>query len=174
MQEFRDYINDNTHNNSLGDNARWLEFCSHMDVIEDCAEAHMCYLSLCAGESSIGSIYLYAYGALDCIYIQQTAVRNIISIASGQKFDLYETVHKAKEICDWRHRIIHAPKSDNKSSFIVRHLSTPYSIMIHTYDKNEDHNPTVTSLNIRDLIAENNGLIISTIQNQVLNSSPQT
>ena len=78
IKEIRDLINSPRKKNMLlQDSALWLMLCSCMDTIQDTEEALESFLTKDNDSSDTGSRYLLVYGALQALFIQQEAVKNL-------------------------------------------------------------------------------------------------
>jgi len=61
----------------LQDRAAWYMLCSCLDTIGDTELCFEAFLTKGADRSDYGSKYLYVYGALQALFVQQDAVRNL-------------------------------------------------------------------------------------------------
>ena len=99
IKEIRDLINKPRKQSVLlQNNAMWLMLCSCMDVVQDTEEALESYLMKDKDDDSSGqgSKYLLVYGALQALFIQQEAVKNL-----HQSLDIsYTEDSSLKEIRD--------------------------------------------------------------------------
>ncbi len=98
-KELRDLINcDVIINGLLQDKIKWFQLCSSMDVIGDTQLAIDAYLIGCDG---IGMRYLQLYGLLQCMIVQQDAIKGVREIACpNYEFDsiIEEEIKKIREI----------------------------------------------------------------------------
>ena len=78
IKEIRDLINrPRKQNMLLQDSTLWLMLCSCMDTIQDTETALESFLTKDNDSSDTGSKYLLVYGALQALFIQQEAVKNL-------------------------------------------------------------------------------------------------
>ncbi len=78
MSKIRDLINSSRKQNILlQDNILWHMLCSCMDTIEDTEEALENFLKSDTNSSDEGRNYLRIYGALQALFVQQDAVKNL-------------------------------------------------------------------------------------------------
>ena len=78
MSKIRDLINSSHKQNILlQDNILWHMLCSCMDTIEDTELALESFLKLDTDSSDEGRIYLRIYGAMQALFVQQEAVKNL-------------------------------------------------------------------------------------------------
>ncbi|MXV82998.1 hypothetical protein F4Z98_06450, partial [Candidatus Poribacteria bacterium] len=78
ISKIRDLINSSRKQNLLiRDSTLWYMLCSCMDTIGDTEEALESFLKLDTDSSDKGRNYLRIYGALQALYVQQEAVKNL-------------------------------------------------------------------------------------------------
>ena len=78
MSKIRDLINSSRKQNILlQDNILWHMLCSCMDTVEDTELALESFLKLDTDSYDEGRNYLRIYGAMQALYVQQEAVKNL-------------------------------------------------------------------------------------------------
>lgn len=88
------HINTNRYQaNLISDPKVWNQICSSLDVISDTI---MAILSYCSNNypKDIGLQYIYTYGLLQSLFIQQDAVKNLTK-AFGQEYQISEPLKKS-------------------------------------------------------------------------------
>jgi len=131
---FRDLVNNQgqgcLHYDLSQDTKSYNILCSAMDIIEDITMAFDSYLDHQNDDKGLG--YIYIFGVLEALYIQQNAVTALSHIIYEfckikTKFNLTEEYPELKEIREIRHWIAgHPTKSDDdRSHFITRHSVSP-------------------------------------------------
>ncbi len=91
------HINTNRYQaNLISDPKVWNQICSSLDVISDTI---MAILSYCSNNypKDIGLQYIYTYGLLQSLFIQQDAVKNLTK-AFGQEYQISEPLKKIRDI----------------------------------------------------------------------------
>lgn len=92
-----EYINTNRYQADLiSDLSVWNQICSSLDVISDTILA---VLSYCSADypNDTGLQYIYTYGLLQSLFIQQDAVKNLTK-AFGQDYEISEELKKIRNI----------------------------------------------------------------------------
>ena len=124
IKEIRDLINKPRKQSVLMQNsAMWLMLCSCMDAVQDTEEALESYLMKDKDNDSsgTGSRYLIVYGALQALFIQQEAVKNL-----HQSLDIsYTEDSSLKEIRDIHRDAVGSPtKRGDREAFNFINRST--------------------------------------------------
>jgi hypothetical protein len=74
VQRVRNYVNDaRIHAALFADQPRYFRLCSAMDMVEDTTQGLRSYLSLPKSDADNGMSYLFVFGALQVLYVQQDA-----------------------------------------------------------------------------------------------------
>ncbi len=125
LSKLRDLINSSTHKRKklIDDRKKWLIVCSAMDVIGDTELAIKSYEDT-KEKIDDGKTYLFIYGLLQSMYVQQDAVTNIRKTLNVPPFNKDEE-EKLKYIREIRNDIIgHPTKRERgdvkRSNFITR------------------------------------------------------
>jgi len=156
ITEIRDLINrPRKQNILLQDNALWLMLCSCMDTIQDTEEALESSLTKDNDSSDTGSKYLLVYGALQALFIQQEAVKNLHESLNIP----YTEDSSLKEIRDLHRNAIGSPTNvaDKEAfNFINRATLSVHGFKLATeYPKKSDDEKRETKrvdVNIPNLI----------------------
>ncbi len=116
----RKYINTTRYQNNLLSNSdNWNQICSSLDTIGDTLYSQQDYLSS-DFPSSDGLKYIFIYGLLQALFIQQDAIHHLLE-AFGIKFELTD---RLKEICTLRNASIgHPTKNKIKGSTYYNYIS---------------------------------------------------
>ncbi|EIJ35290.1 hypothetical protein [Thiothrix nivea] len=91
------HINTNRYQaNLISDSKVWNQICSSLDVISDTI---MAILSYCSNDypKDTGLQYIYTYGLLQSLFIQQDAVKNLTK-AFGEEYQISESLKKIRDI----------------------------------------------------------------------------
>jgi hypothetical protein len=133
LERIRDLVNSPRRSAQLREESQaWLQLCSAMDVIGDTALAVDFYLDAIDGDSrSDGRSYLYVYGILQVLYVQQDAAR---TLARSLKL-LFELPPELAEVREIRNTAIGHPtaRRDGSSAMISRITLTPegFQLFVH-------------------------------------------
>ena len=95
--------------NILVKESSWDMLCSSLDTIEDIELAIGAYLDW-SGEEKLGTYYLLIYGILQCLFVQQDAVRHISESLSIN----CERDDSLEQIRDTRNRVVGHPTKMNR------------------------------------------------------------
>jgi hypothetical protein len=116
----RAYINTTRYqSNLLKDSDNWNQICSSLDTIDDTLYSQLDYLDS-EYPSSNGLKYIFTYGLLQAMFIQQDAMRNL-SEAFGVQFELTD---RLKEIRSLRNASIgHPTKNTIKKVTYFNYIS---------------------------------------------------
>lgn len=171
IKEIRDLINSPRKQNMLlQNNAFWLMLCSCMDTIQDTEVALVSFLTEKIDDSIRGGNYLYTYGALQALFVQQDAVENL-----HEALDIPYTIDQSiKDIRNIRTDATgHPTNRGNKKAFNFIHFGS-----IHTHGFNlmtvyptKSNNGSLDSkhvdINIADLIDTQTNLFMKTLDNVI-------
>ncbi|WP_417227136.1 hypothetical protein [Amphritea sp.] len=97
QESIYEYINTNRYQADLiRDLSVWNQICSSLDVISDTT---MAILSYCTGTypNDKGLQYIYTYGLLQSLFIQQDAVKNLTK-AFGQDYEISDELKQIRNI----------------------------------------------------------------------------
>ena len=146
----RNHINTHRFQKDLISNINlWSQICSSLDVIGDTLLSIEGYL-----EENFPSIeglkYIYIYGLLQSLFIQQDAMRNLSEAFSIE----YEISVKLKSIREIRNSAIgHPTKNNINKKFYYNHISRPsLSKESFTLLKYSEDNTDIINVNIEHLI----------------------
>lgn len=116
----RNHINTSRYQNELlKDSDNWNQICSSLDTIGDTLYSQEDYLRS-EYPSSAGLKYIFTYGLLQALFIQQDAIRHL-SEAFGIEFELTD---RLKEIRSLRNASIgHPTKNQTKGSTYYNYIS---------------------------------------------------
>jgi hypothetical protein len=134
VREIRDYVNEARIKSELmADRARYISACSSMDILADTSEALQTYLAEPNGASR-GHGYLFAFGVLQALYVQQDAAfwllqgirhpPDVATFSSAGAWIRKKTgLNDIRDLRNWS--IGHPSRSDKGpfkgASFIVQH-----------------------------------------------------
>jgi len=119
-ESVREYINTTRYqNNLLKDSDNWNQICSSLDTIGDTLYSQEDYLNS-EYPSSVGLKYIFTYGLLQAIFIQQDSMRNL-----SEAFDIqFKLTDRLKEIRSLRNASIgHPTKNRAKGSTYYNYIS---------------------------------------------------
>jgi hypothetical protein len=119
-ESVRKYINTTRYQNDLlRDSDNWNQICSSLDTIGDTLYSQQDYFKE-EYPASVGLKYIFTYGLLQSLFIQQDAMRHL-SEAFGIQFELTD---RLKEIRSLRNASIgHPTKNKNKGSTYYNYIS---------------------------------------------------
>ncbi|MFH0734201.1 MAG: hypothetical protein V1773_07840 [bacterium] len=134
---------------NIGD---WYRLCACLDAIEDAQFAIKQYKNLSNFDAFNGG-YLYVYGLLQALFLQQDAVNGLSQVLLDKKIDYKEQQYsKLYEIREIRNNSIGHPTSRSNNSYfgIVRMslFKKGFSISKHSYEKETDYSQSTKSKNI--------------------------
>lgn len=136
----------------LKDNTTWGKLCSSLDVIGDTEVAIEAYLNMEESESD-GEKYLFLYGVLQALFIQQDAVKNLAIALS------IECPHspELKEIRDIRNISIGHPTEMKRRKvslfgFIARYSICKNGFILSKLSSEENGLPKFEEINVIELI----------------------
>ena len=169
MSKIRDLINNSRKRNILlQDIILWRMLLSCMDTIEDTEEALESFLKLDIDSSDEGRNYLRIYGALQALFVQQDAVKNL-----HDALKISYTKDKALEKI--RHIRIdaagHPTNRGNKKAFnfINRSTLSSHGFQLITYYRTNSGNDKLDSkredINVPDLIATQKSVFVDVLNN---------
>lgn len=96
-ERFRDAVNDRDFATRLeSDRPKWNQLCAAMDALTDTAMAVAAFSEL-APTSHKGELYLRTYGLLQCLFVQQDAVRAAAAVL-GCKCDLLDRLSTVRDM----------------------------------------------------------------------------
>ena len=169
MSKIRDLINSSRKQNILlQDNILWHMLCSCMDTIEDTEEALESFLKLDADSSDEGKNYLHIYGALQALFVQQDATKNLhdalkISYTEDNALDKIRNIRNDAAG--------HPTKRGNKRAFnfISRPTLSSQGFELITYYRTSSGNNKLDSkhedINVPDLIATQKSIFVDVLNN---------
>ena len=171
IKEIRDLINSPRKQNMLlQDDALWLMLCSCMDTIQDTEVALESFLTEKTDSSERGENYLYTYGALQALFVQQDAVDNL-----HESLDIpYVEDSSLEQIREIRNDAAgHPTNRRNKKSFNFVHFRSVYTHGFHlmTVYPNESGDGRLNSkhedINIADLIDTQKSTFMEVLDNVI-------
>ena len=169
MSKIRDLINSSRKQNILlQDNILWHMLCSCMDTVEDTELALESFLKLDTDNSNEGSNYLRIYGAMQALYVQQEAVKNLhesLQIPYTEDSSIEKIRHIRIDAAG------HPTNRGNKKAFnfISRPTLTAHSFELLTYYRTNSGNGELESkrenINVPDLIATQKSVFVGVLNN---------
>lgn len=171
ISEIRDLINSSRKQHQLlQDSALWYMLCSCMDTIGDTEEALESFLKKDTDSSDKGRNYLRIYGALQALFVQQEAIKNLheaLKIPYTEDASLEKIRHIRIDAAG------HPTKRGNKKAFnfITRltlsaqefHLMTLYPTKSDSKKLNSKH----ADINVPDLIATQKRIFEDVLNNVI-------
>ena len=172
VSEIRDKINEPRKQHALlQDHALWMMLCSSLDVIEDTDCGLEAFLTTDVHNLNDGNKYVYVYGTLQVLFVQQDAVEHFRQ-ALGMEYNLAcDDKSVLMEIRNIRNNSIgHPTKSDRQTpiafNFISRitignqgfTLATAYDDGTHTCHKD---------VNIPNLIAKQRAVLSGVLRDAI-------
>lgn len=150
----------------LKDSAQWYKLCSSMDAIGDTEVAIDSYLANLNKPADTGELYIFLYGILQVLFVQQDAVEHL-NEALELKYEPNKTLKTIREIRN--DSIGHPTKrgygKGNAFNFITRISMTRAGFtLITTYP---DKNSTFKEVDIRQLIDEQRNGLRQTLENAI-------
>ena len=171
MSKIRDLINSSRKQNILlQDKIMWHMLCSCMDTIEDKEEALESFLRDDSNSSDEGDNYLRIDGAMQALYVQQEAVKNLHE-ALNIPYTEDTAIEKIRDIRNDASG--HPTNRRNKKAFnfISRPTLTPHSFKLLTYSRTNisDSNLQFKSedINVADLIATQKDIFVDVLNNVI-------
>ena len=161
-ERIRDYANHAWRRELLyQDKAKWNKMWASMDVIGDTQLAIDFYAALPEFSSNSGG-YLYIYGLLQSLFVQQDACSHINNVITGNKIGWksdYPTLLNIREI---RNMSIGHPGSRGDKSFhhISRISISKDSFEMLTYYSDENSKSELKKISIKKIIDKQNDLVI--------------
>lgn len=169
MSKIRDLINSSRKQNILlQDNILWHMLCSCMDTIEDTEEALENFLKSDTNSSDEGRNYLRIYGALQALFVQQDAVKNLHD-ALKIPYTEDKALDKIRNIRN--DAAGHPTKRGNKRAFnfINRSMLSSQGFQLITYYRTSSGNSKLDSkhedINVPDLIATQKSVFVDVLNN---------
>ena len=172
MEEIRDFINFTSPRKKealLQNNAIWDMLCSCMDMIEDLEYALESYLVEDPEDAETGRKYLLIFGALQALYVQQDAVKNLHTA-----LDIPYTMDPSiEEIRDIRNDAAGHPTNRRNKEFIFINRS---SLGIHKFqlmklDPTKSTGGSLNSehvdINVADLITTQRNIFMEILDNVI-------
>ena len=150
------------------DNAVWYMLCSCMDIIEDMEYALESYLTEDPDDSETGRKYLLIFGALQALFVQQDAIKNL-----HQALNIPYTIDPSiKDIRDIRNDAAgHPTNRGNKEAFI---FITRISLEVHEFeltklDPTKDNvlDSDHVKINVPNLIATQRKIFMNALDNVI-------
>ena len=171
MSKIRDLINSSRKQNILlQDNILWHMLCSCMDTIEDKEEALESFLRDDSNSSNEGDNFLRIDGAMQALYVQQEAVKNLHE-ALNIPYTEDTAIEKIRDIRNDASG--HPTNRRNKKAFnfISRPTLTPHSFKLLTFSRTNisDSNLQYKSedINVADLIETQKDLFVDVLNNVI-------
>lgn len=171
MSKIRDLINSSRKQNILlQDNILWHMLCSCMDTIEDTEEALESFLKLDTDSSDKGRNYLRIYGALQALFVQQDAVKNLHD-ALKIPYTEDKALDKIRNIRN--DAAGHPTKRGNKRAFnfISRPTLSSQGFQLITYYRTSSRNSKLDSkhedINVPDLITTQKSVFVDVLNNTI-------
>ena len=173
ISELRDFINFDSPRKRHAlqqDKAVWYMLCSCMDIIEDMEYALESYLTEDPDNPETGRKYLLVFGALQALYVQQDAVKNL-----HQALDIPYTMDPSiKEIRGIRNDSAgHPTNRGNKEAF---NFITRISLGVHEFElmkldptnsEDEGLNSKYVNINVPKLIATQRNVFLGVLDNVI-------
>jgi len=114
VKKIRQYINSPKNINRLTKNkVRWIKICVSLDTIEDTCEAINFFSSLPLFDFDSGG-YLYFYGLLQALFLQQDAARNLSLELVNRDISYKKMYPELYDIREIRNQSIGHPTSKDK------------------------------------------------------------
>lgn len=150
----------------LKDPAQWYKLCSSMDAIGDTEIAIDSYLESLNKPAQTGELYIFLYGILQVLFVQQDAVKHL-NEALELKYEPNKSLEAIREIRN--DSIGHPTKrgggKGHAFNFITRISMTRAGFtLITTYP---DRNSTFKEVNVRQLISEQRDELRKTLENAI-------
>lgn len=150
----------------LKDAAQWYKLCSSMDAIGDTELAIDSYLASLDKPSDTGELYIFLYGILQVLFVQQDAVKHL-SEALELKYEPNKTLETIREIRN--DSVGHPTKrgggKGHAFNFITRISMTKAGFtLITTY---ADRSSSFKEVDVRKLIDEQRDGLRKTLQNAI-------
>ena len=143
------------------DKAKWNKMWASMDVIGDTQLAIDFYAALPNFNSNNGG-YLYIYGLLQSLFVQQDACLHINNIITGNKIDWksdYPVIYDIREIRNMS--VGHPGNRGNKSFHHISRISiSKDSFEMLTYYSDENSKSELKKISIKKIIDKQNELVI--------------
>lgn len=163
INQIRQSINESYKQNILLKNKlKWDKLCASLDLIEDTVLAIKYYIYYKFPSNYEGK-YLYIYGLLQALFLQQDAVNGINLSLLDKDIDFknkYPDLFKIREI---RNDILHSVGRKIKKHSVFIHLSRisieKYSFDYITYSDDPEKDGELRSVNIKEIILSQNQCI---------------
>ena len=171
MEEIREFINITSPRKKealLQNNAMWDMLCSCMDMIEDLEYALESYLAENPENAETGRKYLLIFGALQALYVQQDAVKNL-----HKSLNIPYTLDPSiEEIRDIRNDAAGHPTNRRNKEFIFINRSF---LGVHEFrfmklnptEEAESFNSKDIDINVPDLIATQRNIFGEVLNNVI-------
>lgn len=139
-------------NKLTNDKVTWNKLISSLDVIDDTNEAISYFFSLDSFSSSTGG-YLYLYGLLQALYMQQDALKSLSIALYGKEINWRKDYPDLYSIRELRNDSIGHPtdRGNNKSfHFITKHSVSngSFSLISHDY---QDERPMFRRIHLLEI-----------------------
>jgi len=123
IDDIRDFINSpRKQYELLSDSFSWNMLCSSMDTIEDSELAIEAYKKLPSFDGFTGG-YLYIYGLLQALYLQQNAANHLSQSLFKKKIDFKNDYPELFKIREMRYDTIGHPTNNGKSFCVISRMS---------------------------------------------------
>ena len=172
MEEIRKFINSTSPRKKealLQNNAIWNMLCSCMDIIEDLEYALESYLAENHENAETGRKYLLIFGALQALYVQQDAVKNL-----HKALDIpYTRDPSIVEIREIRNDAAGHPTNRRNKEFIFinRSFLGVHNFKLMKLDPTKSNGGSLNSedvdINVADLIATQRNIFMEVLDNVI-------
>lgn len=153
------------------DRVKWSKLWTSLDVIEDSQQAINDYLNLPEFNSNSRG-YLYIYGVLQAINLQQDALKNLSGALFNEKIDFKENYPKLYKIREYRNDSIgHPTNRGNGKSFhyIGRPSIKKKGFKLISYYPKTGEQTKIEDINILECIEIQNSLVAEKLKETMKN-----
>lgn len=153
------------------DRVKWSKLWTSLDVIEDSQQAINDYLNLPEFNSNSRG-YLYIYGVLQAINLQQDALKNLSGALFNKKIDFKENYPKLYKIREYRNDSIgHPTNRGNGKSFhyIGRPSIKKKGFKLISYYPKTGEQTKIEDINILECIEIQNSLVAEKLKETMKN-----
>ena len=154
----------------LQDEAMWAMLCSSMDTIEDTELCFDAFLTEDIDRAEDGVKYVFVYGTLQALFVQQDAVQNFHEALFHEALNLPYTQNLSlKNIRDIRNDSVGHPtkRSGGQSyNFISRITLGSHGFQLMTIDR-DCPQPRFKNVNVRELIATQRDVLVDVLDNVI-------
>lgn len=119
IKRIREHINRTDKKDKLLEcQKKWLQLTSALDVLEDGACA-IDYFCMAGFPSALGGRYLFTYGFLQALFLQQDAINSISTSLFDKKIDFKEDYPDAFAVRELRNDVVGHPTNRNEGKIYV-------------------------------------------------------